>query len=252
VEVRKLILGLSVWLVLASCQQKKSNSSYRIVGRDGKVIYVEKKVPKFNREYLAKKKSDGGEDGSQTRASQEGYAGGKGTASNVASVGASKMLASSAYSLRSVMDGTVSQDSSLESSAEDLGRMKNTRTIIDFDYLPSSYFSDDRDVQKNQAKTMVGSAPVSTEGSRRTTRDVNSGGLYYIQLGLFLSRDNAEKLLRKFNSIVPNLKIMGRKASGGRDSYRVVGGGFARKVELEKMERQIRNNGHSDIHIFRE
>ncbi|MDR1494525.1 MAG: SPOR domain-containing protein [Rickettsiales bacterium] len=255
VEVIRTVFSLLIGLSLVSCEQKKENSFYRIVGKNGKAIYIEKKVPKLNEEYLARKKA-GKKNNGQLQAGVDSKKYGKGEGVTNGKMPVNPEIPSSAYSLRSVMDGTISYDSNLESSAEDLDRVKNSKTIVDFDYLPHNYFSDDRSIteSRNRISTNSGAntSPAITKIPPKSPKSETNGVLHYVQLGLFLDRNNAEKLIDKFTPLVPNLRIVEGKMQKGKDSYKVVGGGFASKTDLEKTVKQIENNGHTDIYTFRE
>ncbi|MDR2777235.1 MAG: SPOR domain-containing protein [Rickettsiales bacterium] len=263
----KLIILSLLLFSMVSCRQKKEkvNSSYRIVGKNGKVIYFDKRTPRMNEEYLAKKKDAAGTGGDKNN--QLGV-----TEKENPTVGKKlpekngKILASSAYSLRSVMDGTIinkEQESNIESSAEDLGRMKSSRTIGDFDYLPRNYFSDDRQILEMKAKIKmnsgkteivppVGLPPAETAKAKILSKPKNNSKLYYVQLGLFRDRNNAEELFKKFAPLVPSLKIRENTTEKGKNAYKVIAGGFSTRVDLEETMKKIQDNGHGETYTFRE
>jgi cell division septation protein DedD len=259
-ETVRIIFSLILGLGLVSCEQrgatKATNStSYRIVGKNGKAIYIEKKVPKLNEGYIARKEAQKKENSQLPALSSK-----KSTDLETRkSTLHPDLAASNAYSLRSVMDGTAGYDSNLESAAEDLSRVKNSKTITDFDYLPRNYFSDDRTSRESPSadrakdvESSNGAAKPQPKPSPKAPRPEPGGRLYYVQLGLFVDRSNAEKLVEKFEFLVPDLEIRRGKTSKGKESYRVRGGGFASRAEMDRTVEQLRKHGHTDIYTFRE
>jgi cell division septation protein DedD len=142
-------------------QQNSDTPSYRIVGKDGKAIYIERKRPKLNEDYIAKKKMEEGSE--ETQNARENNR--RSSRYSRVAVGGANALSkrdSSAYSTKSVIDD-INEDNDLESFAENLKRGKSNRTITDFDYLPQHYFTDDR---KNEG---------TKEGAKGEIIGVNSG-----------------------------------------------------------------------------
>ncbi|MDR2077935.1 MAG: SPOR domain-containing protein [Rickettsiales bacterium] len=157
-------------IILVGCSKKQDNGSgapsYRIVGKDGKVVYIERKRPKLNEDYIAKKKMEenSGDIYNSEKDSQK-------------SSKYSKMLAdganvtpiknSSAYTTKSVIDD-INENNDLESFAEILKRGKNSKNITDFDYLPAYYFTDDR-----KDEDVLEEAAAKTKSTRKN----NSGSI---------------------------------------------------------------------------
>ncbi|MDR2778149.1 MAG: SPOR domain-containing protein [Rickettsiales bacterium] len=133
-------------ITLTSCSENRGrdsgNTSYRIVGKDGKAIYIERKRPKLNEDYILKKKAEenreGVSDSRKTSKKSTKYSKIIGNDLNPSLSGGS-----TAYSSKSVIDD-ISENNDLESYAENLKRNKSNKTIADFDHLPASYFTDDR------------------------------------------------------------------------------------------------------------
>jgi cell division septation protein DedD len=247
---------------MISCEQKNTNSSYRIVGKNGKAIYIDRRVPKLNEEYLAKKnsaKKSGQKPQQQTdgdtvsstpfdRIGKSTVDGGRPTPPE------SKIIPSSAYNIKSVIDNDTDYENATALSVNNVDTVKNAKTIEDFGNLPRNYFSDDRQSPKilSKSKYEDKNTPKTTVNSKPQSKITEGKGLYYVQLGLFVNKNNAEELFEKFVSAVPTLKIRNSKTKNGKNSYIVIAGGFSSRADLEETIKKIQSGGHREIYTFKE
>ena len=97
----------------------------------------------------------------------------------------------------------------------------------------------------------------STEATTKTyvkssqpNKQSNSSGIYYIQLGSFKSEDNADKLLKKFNNVGTEQKVIPVNTKNGT-MYKAVIGNFNTKEEAEKEMEKVLNKGHFDCYVIK-
>jgi cell division protein FtsN len=175
-------------------------SGYRLVGKDGKVIYFEKKRPQFNEEQI-KKQTD--ESAKKIDASQ-------------------------------------------------------SRTIRDFNYIPDSYFENVSEEDKltikqdqnfHQSKKIEKQRDVGELKVESSTALVNNK--FYLQLGSFKSKEKAEKLLEKSESMGGTVRKIVENKRNGFTFYRVVIGTYNTKPEALNMKEKIVAGGHTDVFVFK-
>jgi cell division septation protein DedD len=141
-----------LWGCSKDIEQDLSTPSYRIVGKDGKAIYIDRKRPKLNEDYITKKKME--ESGSETQNIRKNSRPSNQRKNIVEDANVLSSRNSSAYTTKSVIDD-INSNNDLESFAENLKRGKSNKTITDFDYLPSHYFTDDRKSGNTPKETAV-------------------------------------------------------------------------------------------------
>jgi cell division protein FtsN len=258
----------SYWLLwflgLGACSPTKQDNLryYRLVGKDGKVIYVDQRRPKLNEEYLTKQ---------QTRQSQK-----ETKEKTITPVISSEN--SHAYGT-SVLDGVLPQQTpSFQTSIQNLSSGENNLTIKDFDYLPAAYLADERTEEMKQKKEKTGkniqeeknrgspAAPISKVKSTKTTPEeakiIDASGTkrlaefegntsYHLQLGMFASKNRAEALVQKFQHLIPQLQVEERQKSNGTVLYRVVAGGFIQKKDVDDTIDRLKKEGHREVYVFR-
>jgi cell division protein FtsN len=120
-------------VVLSSCVRQ--STGYRVVGKNGRVLYFEKKRPDFNAKQLKNKEMQ--EINSKSKNTTQ-------TTSDIKPVSRIKedfAQESSAYTLKSVVD-TMVKDEDVGYLTKNIEKNKKPKTIKDFD-IPEYYFSND-------------------------------------------------------------------------------------------------------------
>jgi hypothetical protein len=226
-------------------------SGYRLVGKDGKVIYFEKKRPQFNEEQIKKQAKE--------KVKKSKKVGGDEAAekSTVSEEEKEKMLLdSSAYSLKSVMDNMVKNEdmSALARKIE----VSQSKTIKDFEFIPDGYFENFSDGESltirqndkfNQSKKIEKRRDIDElKVESSTTLEKNK---YYLQLGSFKSREKAKRLLERSRSMGGTAWKIVESRRKGLPFYRVVMGTYNTKSEATNAMEKLIAGGHTDVFIFK-
>lgn len=231
-------------LLVISCS-KDTKTSYRLVGKDGKVIYIDTRE---------------GQNGSRTRKSFqdtehiENKAKTKAVNDNesIKQVENKKIpLISSAYTLDSVIDKDVKYDVGVNDSFENIRKNKKHKTISDFESIPSSYFND-AEINRNRKKK---SKSVLTTTEKKSDLDIvnvdfNSNSNYYVQLGLFSNKEKAIKLKNRFNYVY-DLNLVETKNKNGEVLYKILTKAISSKSEANRILEEIKKAGHNDVFVFK-
>lgn len=137
----KGVVIFPVLLLLISCS-KKEEITYRVVGKNGKAIYLDKKTPIANRQYTntSKNASFTGNDVNGSTATNQ-------SANSVENDNFRDLpiASSSAYSLESVIDRSYGYGDISTNAARHIDEVKQRRSIDNFDNLPQSLFIVDRE-----------------------------------------------------------------------------------------------------------
>lgn len=258
---KKLLSYFFIFLFLSSCSNKEE-TTYRIVGKNGKAIYLEKKVPVSNKKYVKSnpEKNNINENSNNLNDKNKMV-----TINNNISEDSNNIVDSSAYTLSSVMDETIQYNSdNMNSSAQNITNKSKHKIITDFDHIPKSFFALDEkkiasanNIKKKQniVNNDVSKIQKNKNNSKLTTINETQltafidSKLYYIQLGFFVSKDRAIKLKNDFSDI-KNIKIIESKNNNGDSIYKVIVGGFKNRKDADNIVKMIKNRGHEDVYIF--
>jgi cell division protein FtsN len=239
-------------LLLFSCQARDINGSgYRLVGKNGKVIYFEKKRPQFNKEQLKKlettKLENVNEETKKTKKQSE---------DKTAKTTQNTTVDSSAYTLKSVMDSVVKNED-INAIARDIETMPSTKTIKDFEYIPEVYFENVADSERltvKQNQNFLVSKRIDKQRKLEEISTENSKSLvknkYYVQLGSFKSKIKAEKLLSKYTDVGSTRQLI-QNVKGDTVFYRVIIGVFNTNAEATDVKNKIIQRGHTDVFVFK-
>lgn len=95
---------------------------------------------------------------------------------------------------------------------------------------------------------------VSSVTSNNTSNNIKSSylqsGKYYIQLGSFIDKNKANRLMAKFNDVGDGGAVVPINVKG-KIMYKVAIGTFSSKAIAEKEMEQVLERGHFDCYVFR-
>ena len=312
-----------ILLILTSCIPNRQ-TSYRVINRNGKVVYFEnKKTPLYNQN------TDNIKVEELSKITNKAKQTSKGTITQHNNIDNNLVLDSSAYTLQSVVD-TIVKDDDIATLAKIINKNKTNKTIKDFDNIPESYFNsnipteeelkrnkqimednkkkdglfskikgfftkekpeqdfikyelvndttksnttssltvkdDNITVKKGKTyykpsnKTTNTTTQITTNSSITTTKtyvkpfqstkQITNTGKYYIQLGSFKNKENATKLINKFDNVGDEQKLIPTNTKNGL-MYKAVIGNFNTKEEAEKEMEKVLNKGHFDCYVVK-
>ena len=185
---------LSLVITLSSCVSNK-NTSYRVLNKNGKIVYFERKKPLYNQMVQ--------EDANNTNKITE-----KLNLINVNSEEDKKIdnnlvLDSSAYTLKSVVD-TVVKSSDIKQLAKSIDKNEKTKTILDFDDIPEYYFnSKAQSKQQIQIENVNLGEQKTVKIEKQTNKKVNEKKQGFFSR-LFGKNDNKNKKNEKDTTAIKN------------------------------------------------
>lgn len=312
-----------ILLILTSCIPNRQ-TSYRVINRNGKVVYFEnKKTPLYNQNIDNIKVEE------LSKITNKAKQTSKGTITQHNNIDNNLVLDSSAYTLQSVVD-TIVKDDDIATLAKIINKNKTNKTIKDFDNIPESYFNSniptEEELKRNKqimednkkkdglfskikgfftkekpeqdfikyelvndttksnttssltvkddnitvkkgktyykpsTKTTNTTTQITTNSSITTTKtyvkpsqstkQITNTGKYYIQLGSFKNKENATKLINKFDNVGDEQKLIPTNTKNGL-MYKAVIGNFNTKEEAEKEMEKVLNKGHFDCYVVK-
>lgn len=312
-----------ILLILTSCIPNRQ-TSYRVINRNGKVVYFEnKKTPLYNQNIDNIKVEE------LSKITNKAKQTSKGTITQHNNIDNNLVLDSSAYTLQSVVD-TIVKDDDIATLAKIINKNKTNKTIKDFDNIPESYFNSniptEEELKRNKqimednkkkdglfskikgfftkekpeqdfikyelvnnttksnttssltvkddnitvkkgktyykpsTKATNTTTQITTNSSITTTKtyvkpsqstkQITNTGKYYIQLGSFKNKENATKLINKFDNVGDEQKLIPTNTKNGI-MYKAVIGNFNTKEEAEKEMEKVLNKGHFDCYVVK-
>ncbi len=147
---KNIVYGFFIFTILVSCVDR--NTGYRLVGKNGRVIYLEKKRPAFNQEKLKEKEQIKKQNNRIQQLDNE-------TNKKITRInGDSKiednlLLDSNAYSLKSVID-TMIDNKDINTLAKMVEKKQRPKTIRDFK-IPESYFNSNKVTRETIASNQI-------------------------------------------------------------------------------------------------
>lgn len=312
-----------ILLILTSCIPNRQ-TSYRVINRNGKVVYFEnKKTPLYNQNIDNIKVEE------LSKITNKAKQTSKGTITQHNNIDNNLVLDSSAYTLQSVVD-TIVKDDDIATLAKIINKNKTNKTIKDFDNIPESYFNSnipteeelkrnkqimednkkkdglfskikgfftkekpeqdfikyelvnnttksnttssltvkDDNITVKKGKTYYKPSTKATNTTTQitanssitttktyvkpsqSTKQITNTGKYYIQLGSFKNKENATKLINKFDNVGDEQKLIPTNTKNGL-MYKAVIGNFNTKEEAEKEMEKVLNKGHFDCYVVK-
>lgn len=295
-----------ILLILTSCIPNRQ-TSYRVINRNGKVVYFEnKKTPLYNQNIDNIKVEE------LSKITNKAKQTSKGTITQHNNIDNNLVLDSSAYTLQSVVD-TIVKDDDIATLAKIINKNKTNKTIKDFDNIPESYFNSniptEEELKRNKqimednkkknsllskikgfftkespeqdfikyelvndttktknttssltvkndnievkkGKTYYKPSTQATTASKTYIKQPISVSKYYIQLGSFKNKENATKLINKFDNVGSEQKLIPTNTKNGL-MYKAVIGNFNTKEEAEKEMEKVLNKGHFDCYVVK-
>ncbi len=191
---KNIIYSFFIFTILISCVDR--NTGYRLVGKNGRVIYLEKKRPAFNQEKLKEKEQikkqnnriqqlDNKTDKKITRINGDNK------------IEDNLLLDSNAYSLKSVID-TMIDNKDINALARMVEKKQQPKTIRDFK-IPGSYFNSNKITRET-----IASNQINNKNIVNNNKDINLNNTNNI-----LSSNKNEQTAKKKESIF-NI-LFGRK-----------------------------------------
>lgn len=295
-----------ILFILASCVPNRQ-TSYRVINRNGKVVYFEnKKTPLYNQNIDNIKVEE------LSKITNKAKQTSKGTITQHKDIDNNLVLDSSAYTLQSVVD-TIVKDDDIATLAKTINKNKKNKTINDFDKIPEYYFNSniptEEELKRNKqimednkkknslfskikgffikenpeqdfikyelvndttktknttssltvkndnievkkGKTYYKPSTQATTTSKTYIKQPISVSKYYIQLGSFKNKENATKLINKFDNVGSEQKLIPINTKSGL-MYKAVIGTFNTKEEAEKEMEKVLNKGHFDCYVVK-
>lgn len=243
-----------ILLFTASCS-KETKTTYRIVGKDGRVMYIDTRDPDSIDKTRKSLKNQTKDLNDKQLSLVNNYDTTKQTKDT------KSPLISNAYTLNSVMDKNVKYDVGTNSSFKDIGSEKKQKTIKDFDGIDLPYFNEvDYNINiakkpisngTNTNKAAVNARVTAVQGIKAS---VLSDGLkdsgYYLQIGMFSDKNKALALKNKFSKIY-NFDIIEVKNKDNKPLYKVVTKALSSESDVDKVSEKVKKVGHNDIFIFK-
>lgn len=226
------------------------------MGKDGKVIYFEKKRSQFNEEHLKKQtdvKKEKGVKKLEKVNNNEAIKQAKESLNKKNEI----LADSSAYSLRSVMDNIVKNDD-INTVAKKVENSPRSKTIKNFDDIPEIYFENVPDAERLTAKQnenylLAKKIAKQNENSAIKTAPESSmvKNKHYLQIGSFKSRGKAERLLNKSKNFGVPPQIVESKMKDFSIMYKVMLGPFNTNTEANDVKKKVVEAGYLDAFTFR-
>ncbi len=237
---RKFFIFFILFITI-SCS-KDTKTTYRIVGKDGKVMYIDTR----DRDRTRKSFKSTNEEQIKNKPEIEKINKNK----IIKQIEEKKIpLISSAYTLDSVIDKDVKYDVGINDSFKDISSNKKRKTITDFDNIQSSYFND-----MNINNSSRNKKPVSKSTDKKSDFNILSNNSkktsYHVQLGLFSDKERAIKLKDKFSNIY-DLDLVETKNKKGETLYKVLTKAIENKSEANSISEKIKKAGHNDVFVFK-
>jgi cell division protein FtsN len=233
-----------------------NKSGYRLVGKDGKVIYFEKKRPQFNEEQLKKNSSNKKLETAKLKDVNENIDKKKEEEQRKRNTKNTATLDSSAYTLRSVMDNIVKNED-INAMAKSIEALPTGKSIKDFENIPDMYFENVPNNERLTVKQNQNFLTARKIDSQRKLDEANTElstsltrNKYYLQLGSFRSKAKAEKLLNKYADVGKIRQVVESK-SGSSILYRAVIGTFDTNLEASGVKNKLIEKGHTDVFVFK-
>lgn len=240
---------LYLFLLLTGC--KKSETTYKLVGKDGNVIYFQKQKMQFNEEQKEKQKNkvEPKEPLVDKVIKNDNF---KKKELN---------LDSNAYTLRSVMDNVVKNDD-INQFAKIIDSKNITKSIKDFEHIPYDYFENVTDKErltvqenKNYLLRVKENSTLQEQIKKNSFENMKENTFliknkFYLQIGSFFDKIKPEKLLKQKNITNKKGEVI-QIVINGKTIYRAVIGPFNLKSEAESAKQKIIQNGHFDILLFK-
>lgn len=266
--MRNSFFIIPILFLAASCS-KDVKTTYRIVGKDGKVIYIDTRGPedidRTRKQFQNPEKRQSNSKPEIKNVNEDK------TVKKVEQIEA-PLVESSAYTLDSVMDKSVTKYNSNmnnESFKEIGSNKKKRKSISDFDNMHLPYFSDVAvedtnigDTKKttngrlmNSRKTATGKVTTTAATTAKKSKTIISNdGVskagYYLQIGLFSDKKKALNLKGKFSKIY-NFDIVEVENKKGEVLYKVITKPLANESEADKISKEIKKAGHNDVFVFK-
>lgn len=198
--LKKNILFLFVSVALISCAGR--DTGYRIVGKDGKVLYLNRKRTEFNKEKLKEQQQKKVEIvPNNTKNNQNihlvGATNNNGSINNNGKkIDESLALESSAYSLRSVVD-TIVKNEDINDIAMTVRKNQEEKTIKDFD-IPDYYFNSSKYNIKKASNSVNQSSISSLKNTNSTKNKIEKNKTKFLG-GVFFGDEEERIKIAKLN-----------------------------------------------------
>jgi cell division protein FtsN len=233
-----------------------NRSGYRLVGKDGKVIYFEKKRPQFNEEQLKKNSPNKKLETAKLESVNGNVDKKKAGEQSKTDPKDTTILDSSAYTLRSVMDNIVKNED-INAMAKSIEASTTGKSIKDFENIPDTYFENVPDNERLTVKQNQNFLTAKKIDNQRKFFEMNTElstslvrNKYYLQLGSFRSKIKAEKVLNKYADVGGNRQVVEGK-NGGLIFYRAIIGTFNTNLEASNVKNKLIERGHTDVFVFK-
>lgn len=241
-------------MLVVSCS-RDIKTTYRIVGKDGKVMYIDTRGPE-NVDKTRKNFQNPKEEQLSNKLEIENINKKSTTIRRVKETEISPVT-SSAYTLDSVMDRNSMRYNynTDNSSFKNINSSTKRKSISDFDSMHLPYFNDIIPIESSgtgKSVKVVNKIPSNKTINR--TNNASSSNLaetgYYLQIGLFYDRNKALNLKNKFSKIY-NFDIAEVENKKGEVLYKVITKVLATESEAKKISEKVKKTGHNDVFIFK-
>ena len=260
---------LLLCIATISCKNRFQDTSYRVVGKDGNVIYFDRRKPEFNINYMEEQRIRQLTKNNTTTLIDKDKQNKNDSGDFIVYSKQEKdelMKDSNAYTIRSVMDNIVKNED-INKLSKEIERNSNlSKTIKDFDYIPDVYFenfsTEERsitnqsliasntiksgffDIFSNKKKTTSNNTTTQLKMEPIYSTDKLTKGKYYVQLGIYSKKTQANSILKQHlyadAIIVPYYK-------NKKEYYRAILGSFDSRKEANTIKNKVTSNGHFDV-----
>jgi cell division septation protein DedD len=248
---------LTIFTLIAVCAcQGRSTDTVRIVNSEGNPVNVKKNIPAFNAEQLKKQKKFKDKNGGISLIDESGRRTFESKGNNYAYADRENddalfedKKATSGKKIVKTKDKATIISKDGEKGEVDSG---NKDAIVEKDGV--QYLFSEEKTSKNAKNRKAGNDSAvnlnkySRSNGRSTRSTASTGrGRYYLQLGAFKSKSNANNMLRDYRNIsrgeIKTVNINNRKI------YRVVLGPYSSKGVAETNKKKVIQAGHYDVFI---
>jgi len=253
-KFKSSVLTIITLIAVCACQSK-SVDTIRIVNSEGDPIKIKKNTPAFNIEQLKKQKKFKDRNGGISLIDESGRRSFESKGNNYA------------YADKE-SDDTLFEDKQ-KAVGKKIVKIKDKATIINKDGEKDKIDSRDMNgiVEKDGVQYLFSEEKTSKNAKNRKASNasavnlnkysksksqsakstVSTGGRYYLQLGAFKSKSNANNMLRDYSDIskgeIKTVNVNNKKI------YRVVLGPYSSKSIAETNKKKVIQAGHYDVFI---
>jgi cell division protein FtsN len=263
---KKICIGLSFLLLLSSCQSKPKQAkrkSFQVVNKEGDVVSLNRQVPKYNQEQIAKQKMsnpnimimNGNIDYNQSM--QKDIFADKAPTKTFVDIKPDNEVKNDKEIFK-VTDQEKKLKKEIIQKKEN-GQISNRATQINKKEktpIKEVNINNEKSLRNSNGatnnkikKTVIATTP-KKQTAKKKTKKTSKNGKFYIQIGAYSLKSNAEKSLNKYSNINKGM-VKNYTNSKGVVIYRTVLGPYNSRAQAENDLEKVIQRGHYDVYITR-